>query len=151
MNNKLLWFAGVLLTISFLFPEGVKFPNTPAPAPAPAPAPVPVIETDPELLKILSAADTADKKRISGVYRALAEVLTRDDGKLVTTTERWRTLHANTLTLAIDTPGKYPGLDVAIERVFLTTVGTDDVLPNSGATQMKLIKACEIIAASAEK
>jgi hypothetical protein len=54
------------------------------------------------------------------------------------------------LQLAIDTPGKYKGLDDAIETVFLKTVGTD-VMPNNPDTQKKLVTACEIIANSATR
>lgn len=150
--NKLLWFAGALLAVSFLFPNGLNFPPpAPTPVPAPAPEPAPVVDTDAEIVKLLAAADAADKARIVDVYTAMKTILIRDDGKLVNTTEKWATWQGNTLTLAIDTPGKYPGLDVAIENVFLRVVGTDDVLPNNGETQMKLIKACDIIAASAAK
>jgi hypothetical protein len=66
-------------------------------------------------------------------------------------TERWSDFQANTLQLAIETSGKYSGLDVAIENVFKTQLGTDDVLPTDSATQQKIIKACQIVAASARK
>lgn len=151
--NKLLWFAGLLLAVSFLFPNGIDLtrPAPPAPVPVPAPEPAPVVETDAKIVELLANADAADKNRIVGVYSAMMTILQRDDGKLVNTTEKWAMWHANTLTLAIDQPGKYPGLDMAIEEVFRRTVGTDDVLPNNGETQMKLLKACEIIVESAKK
>lgn len=152
MNKMLLWLAAAVLAVSFVFPNGVDlgaFVPTPVPVPAPEP-PAPPEETDPALMKILTGADAADRERISGIYDALAFVLVRDDGKLITSTEKWRTLQANTLTNAVEQVGKYPGLDVAIENVFTTTVGTKDVLPNNGDTQVKLVKACKIIAASAK-
>jgi hypothetical protein len=153
MNNKLLWFAGAILAAAFLFPNGIDLarPVDPVPAPAPAPVPAPTVETDAKIVELLAAAAPEDKSRIVDVYTAMAVILKRDDGKLVNTTEKWATFQTNTLTLAIDQPGKYPGLDVAIEAVFLRVVGTDDVLPNNGETQMKLIKACDIIVASAKK
>lgn len=149
--NKLLWFAGVLLAVSFLFPNGIDL-SRPAPEPTPVPAPVvPVVETDAKLVELLANADAADKQRIVDVYSALSTILTRDDGKRINNTEKWAELQGRTLDMAIDQVGKYPGLDVAIENVFLSVMGTDDVLPNNGETQMKLIRACKIIVASAEK
>lgn len=151
--NKLLWFAGLLLAVSFLFPNGLNFPVTPVtPVPAPEPAPVaPVVDVDAKIVELLANADAADKARIVSVYSGLETVLTRDNGKRINTTEKWSELQARTLEMAIEQVGKYPGLDAAIENVFLTVVGTDDVLPNNGDTQMKLIKACKLIIASAEK
>lgn len=147
MKNVVLFVAGSVLILSFLFPNGIA---PPAPTPAP-PAPVtPVTPTDAEIVQILTPAARADRARIVGVYESLAKVLQRDGGRRVNTTEKWAEVQANTLQLAIDTPGKYPGLDVAIERVFKQTVGTDDVLPVNKETQEKLITACKIIAASAK-
>lgn len=149
--NKLLWFAGALLAVSFLFPNGIDL-SRPVPEPTPSPAPVvPVVETDAKLVELLANADAADKQRIVDVYSALSTILTRDDGKRINNTEKWAELQGRTLDMAIDQVGKYPGLDVAIENVFLSVMGTDDVLPNNGETQMKLIRACKIIVASAEK
>lgn len=150
--NKLLWFAGGILVLAFLFPNGV--PVGPPKPPVPDNVPVtPVVQPDPEIARLLSGAPTADKKRIQGIYEALVFVLKRDQmrpaGELVKTTAQWRELHGNTLDNAIEQVGKYPGLDVAIERVFKTTVGTDDVLPANAETRAKLIKAAEIVAASA--
>ena len=135
--KNFVWLAAALLLLSFVYPNG---PTLPA-----RPAVVPAGPTDPTLLKILAAAPAEDKARVRDVYTALAAVLKRDAGKRVSTTEQWADLHANTLQLAIDTPGKYPGLDEAIETVFKTTVGTDDVLPGNDDTRNKLIAACEII------
>jgi hypothetical protein len=142
----MLWLAGALLAASVLFPNG--------PAAAfskPAAAPVTPKVTDATLLKILEPATPEDLARINDVYTALGVVLTRDSGKFVTTTEQWAALQARTLKLAIDTPGKYKGLDDAIETVFLKTVGTDDVMPNNPDTQKKLVAACAIIANSATR
>jgi hypothetical protein len=45
---------------------------------------------------------------------------------------------------------KYPGLDEAIEQVFLTTLGTDDVLPGNEQTRSKIVEACDVIINSAK-
>jgi hypothetical protein len=153
MSKKLVWLAGALLVFAFVFPSGVDvgklIPTPPTPAPVPAPAPVPQVPTDADIMKILTNADPADRARIDGIYTALATVLVRDNGKLITSTEKWRTLQSNTLTNAVEQVGKYPGLDAAIENVFAAALGTKDVLPNNGDTQVKLVQACQTIAASA--
>lgn len=146
--KNFVWIAAALLVLSFIYPNGPTLPVRP-PVPQPAPAPAPVV--DERLAALLAKADAADKQRIADVYNALIFVLRRDAGARVTTTEQWADLAANTLQLAIETPGKYPGVDTAIESVFLATVGTDDVLPNNPDTQQKLIAACEIVVNSASR
>jgi hypothetical protein len=142
--KNFVWLAAALLLLSFVYPNGPTLPVSPAVTPVTGP-------TDSALLKILENATAEDKARINDVYAALKKVLTRDAGKRVATTEQWTDLHANTLQLAIDTPGKYPGLDEAIETVFKTTVGTDDVLPSNEETRKKLVAACEIISNTASR
>jgi hypothetical protein len=142
-NAVILWLAGAMLAVSLLFPNGF---SSPKPAAVPGTPKV----TDKTLLEILEPATPEDLARINGVYSALGVVLARDSGKRITTTEQWAELQASTLQLAIDTPGKYKGLDDAIETVFLKTVGTD-VMPNNPDTQKKLVTACEIIANSATR
>jgi hypothetical protein len=142
----MLWLAGALLAASVLFPNGPAAAFSFKPV-----VPVTSKVTDKTLLEILKPATPEDLARINGVYSALGVVLARDSGERVTTTEQWAELQARTLQLAIDTPGKYKGLDDAIETVFLKTVGTDDVMPNNPDTQKKLVAACEIIANSATR
>ena len=143
-HKAVLWLAAALLVVSIVFPNGPKLGKPVAPV-------TPAVEhaTDATIVKLLATADSADKARINGIYTALAAVLKKDAGKRITTTEQWADLQANTLQLAIDTPGKYSGLDTAIEAVFLAKLGTDDVLPGTPDTQAKLIDACETIASSA--
>lgn len=148
-NTALVWLAGVLLVVSLVFPNGPKFTHKPI---------VPVVPVTPHasdavIVNLLANADPADKQRIVSVYTGLRTVLTRDIAKppaRITTTEQWAELHGNTLELAIDQPGKYPGLDVAIERVFLASVGTDDVMPGTAEVKNKLIDACDTIISSAQ-
>lgn len=143
--KKLVWVAGVILALSIAFPNGLSLPavNTDSETSAAVP--------DATISKILRNAPTATKQRVSGIYTGLAEVLRRDmkNGRLKTT-EQWADLQAQTLETAVDwEPGTYDGLDVAINDVFLRSVGTDDVLPANAETKEKLIEACEIIAVSA--
>ena len=143
--SKLVWLAGVLLVLSFVFPNGFKLPGT-----------KPVVddvvvggETDAAIVTALADATPEDRAHVAGIYTALVTVLKRDAGKRVTTTEQWADLQANTLQLATETPGVYSGLDTAIEAVFQRTVGTDDVMSVTPDVQQKLITACETIANSA--
>ena len=144
--KKLVLVAGILLLLSFVFPNGVKLPSPPTPVVVPV---SPDVEADATIAKLLSNATAEDKARVASIYDGVAYVLTRDAGKRLNTTEKWAEFQANTLQLAVEQVGKYPGLDVAIEAVFARSVGTDDVVPATPETQQKLLKACEIIAASA--
>lgn len=150
--KRFVWLAGLLLLLSFVFPRGVQLPSVPV-APSPVVPPAPTVPTEPvdeKLVAILANADEQDKQRVVGVYTGLSTVLTRDRGQRINTTEKWAEVQANTLQLAVDTPGKYPGLDAAIEAVFAKLVGTDDVLPATPETQAKLLAACKMIIASAQ-
>ena len=150
--KKLMWVAAAILAVSLLFPHGLgSLSPTPAPQPIPAPGPETTVTPDAEILKLLSNAAVADKKRISDVYSGMRFVLARDKGVRVSTTEKFAALHANTLQLALNyEPGKYSGLDVAIDRVFKTTLGTDDVLSMTGDVLQKVLTACDIVIASAK-
>lgn len=151
MKHVVVGVAAAVLLLSLLFPQGLSVP-APAPVTPPEPpAPVaPVMEADPTIRGLLAPASTAEKRRIADVYKALKSVVTRDAGQRINTTEKWAEVHANTLQLAIEVKGKYPGLDVAIEDVFARTVGTDDVLPTNPETLAKLLTACDIVIASAQ-
>lgn len=143
--KNFVWLAAGLLALSFMYPNGPDLKwSRPESAAVDAP-------TDDAIVKLLAKADIKDKHRIQDVYEALIFWLRRDAGTRVITTEQWAELAANTQQTAIETPGKYPGLDAAIEAVFLRVVGTDDVLPNNAETQKKLIEACELVANSAKK
>jgi hypothetical protein len=142
----------VLLACLLLVGLALKFPNgVPLPVTTPDAVVVPAGETDAALVGILEDATDEDKARIVSVYEGMQYVLKRDNGKRINTTDKFSDWQANTLQLAVETPGKYPGLDKAIEAVFVRLVGTDDVVSTTPDVQQKLIKACEIVAASAKK
>jgi len=145
---RLTLLAGALLVLSLVFPDGFTSPR-PQPAPVAPNAPVGPVVTDPTIVKSLTNATPEDRSRIVGIYDALAFILKRNDAKLITTTEQWALLQANTLQQAIETPGKYEGLDVAIEAVFASAIGTDDVVAVTPEIEQKLVTACETIANSA--
>jgi hypothetical protein len=147
--NKLMWLAGALLVVSFVFPNGFEsFGTKPVVDEA-----VVVGETDAAIVKALADATPEDRAHIAGIYNGLTTVLKRDSAKpplRITTTEQWADLQANTLQLAIETPGVYPGLDTAIEAVFKRVMGTDDVVSVTADVNQKLITACETIANSTQ-
>lgn len=147
--KKLVWVAGLVLLLSFVFPNGLSLPG------GKPEVDVDVVSApqDPQIVKLLAKADAADKRRIVSVYTGLGTVLKRDAvKKRLKTTEQWAEVQGETLDLAIDPANvnKYPGLDVAINDVFLRVLGTDDVLPGNDDTRGKLLEACDIIVSSAQ-
>lgn len=148
MKKFVAWLAGLLLLWSIVFPNGL--PIKPGAPVTPVTPVTPAGETDGKIVELLTGSDPADRARIRDVYLALKTILQRPSAPtLISTTEKWAELHARTLNLAIEEAGKYPTLDQAIEQVFLTTVGTDDVLPGNPDTLKKLTEACDIVANSA--
>lgn len=145
--KKLVLAAGLLLLVSLVFPNGPQLNVGTKPAARPV---APTATVDAEIVKLLAGSDAADRARIYDVYTSLKTVLQRPTApQRITTTEKWEEVHGHTLDLAIEQVNKYPGLDEAIERVFQTTLGTDDVMPGTPATLKKLTEACDVIAASA--
>ncbi len=144
--KKLVLVAGLLLITSIVFPNGPRFPRVKPEVTRPV---VESMPTDAEIVKLMTGSDIADRARVYDVYTSLKKVLQRPTAPArITTTEKWEEVHGNTLDLAIEQVNKYPGLDAAIERVFKTAVGTDDVLPGTPETLKKLTEACDIIANS---
>lgn len=147
--DLLVLLAGLILVGVFVLP----LPTTESgKKPAPEPA-VPVV-TDPKIVELLVNATDVDRARIDGIYSGLSFVLKREptmgDHRLATT-EQWKDLHEHTLDRAVEQKDKYPGLDVAINDVFLAKTGTDDVLPMNPDVLAKLIEAADIVANSARK
>lgn len=141
----LVWAAALLVGLSIVYPNGITLPQ-----PAPVVVPEAPVETDAAIVTLLKEATPEDKGRVVSIYEGMTFVLNRDKGQRINTTEKLAEWQANTLQLAVEQVGKYPGLDVAIDNVFKRVLGTDDVLPATAETQQKLINACEIIANSAK-
>lgn len=149
--KKFVWAAGLVLAFAVFYPNGITLSSFSKPAEETT---EPAATPDAEIVKLLSGASAAEKARIVSVYRGLKAVLAKDNGARVNTTEKWEEVQASTLNLAIDTPGKYAGLDEAIEAVFYNAVhdaDTDASVVNAVTPlmQAKLVKACDIIIASA--
>lgn len=147
-GRVLVWLAGALLALALLFPNGLAGFQKPV-APVTPVGPVGPVVTDAKIVELLKDAAPEDRARIYGIYTGLKTVIARDNGQLVSTTDKWATLQANTLKLAVDKVGVYPGLDTAIEAVFLAAVGTDDVVSVTADVVAKLQTACDTIANSA--
>jgi len=147
MKKLVALIAVSLVLFSFAFPNGVLLPSRPAVV-----QPEDVITAFPDdvIVSLLRKAPATDRARIVGVYSGLRTVLMRDKGVRVSNTEKLAELQANTLQLAINEVGKYPGLDVAIDNVFKKVVGTDDVVAATPQIVSNLVKACETVIVSAQ-
>lgn len=98
----------------------------------------------------LIASSRSDRAHLKGIYLSLADVTEKDNGKLITTVGMWRQLHINTLKLAADDlKGKYPGLDVAVEKVMADSFPLDDA-PLSASLVAKIAGACREVAKQSE-
>lgn len=100
----------------------------------------------------LQSATSTDRAKLASVYRALADVMARDSGRLIATTAVWRSIYSDALRLAVggtDLVGKYPGLDAAVEKVLaesypLENVAIDDALAQKIVAGMKAVeRQCE--------
>ena len=93
----------------------------------------------------LSSASSSDRAKAASIYRALADLMARDSGRLIATTAVWRNIYSDALRLAAggtDLVGKYPDLDEAVEKV-LASHYPDKVMPIDGALADKIVAACK--------
>jgi hypothetical protein len=99
----------------------------------------------------LRSATKEDRARVSSFYDALADVVSRSQS--ITTVEGFRRVHASSLDEAFkgtDLPGKYPGLDVAIDEELVAAVGRDNTgLDGEQRKRAALVKALQKVAADA--
>ena len=100
----------------------------------------------------LQSATSSDRAKLSSLYGALADLIARDSGRLITTTAAWRAVYRDALQLAAggtDLVGKYAGLDKAVEEVLakhytLDNLPIDKALAEKIATGLKEVQAqCE--------
>jgi len=97
--------------------------------------------------KALVSASSADRARVASVYASLADLIERDGGKLIPTTAVWRAIYSDALRLAAggtDLPGKYPGLDTAVEEVLAQHYPLDN-LPIDKAMAGKIAAGCRAV------
>ena len=99
----------------------------------------------------LRKASKADKARVSSFYDSLADVVSRSQA--ITTMEGFRRVHAASLDEAFkgtDLPGKYSGLDVAIDDELVAAVGRENTgLDGETGKRAALVKALQKVAADA--
>jgi hypothetical protein len=97
--------------------------------------------------KALASASSAERARVASIYDALADLIERDGGKLIPTTAVWRAIYSDALRLAAggtDLPGKYPGLDKAVEEVLAQHYPLDN-LPIDTAMAGKIAAGCRAV------
>jgi hypothetical protein len=101
------------------------------------------------LVPILPQMMPADRLYLAQLYDAMSYVLLRDgqrDRPIIGTTDQFAAFHANSLRLSIDKQnvGKYPGLDKAIDLVFVNANGPESK-PVTADSRAKLIAACQAL------
>ena len=145
--------AGVILFFAWRGGElGMKWPQMPQPASVAAVAAKPTPEQlawAADLKAILPKMMVGDREYLSSFYDATKFVLTQDGERsapIIGDTDKFTVFHAGSLQLAIQKKnvGKYPGLDKAIDAVFLSAAGAD-VKAIDKDTGEKLIAACNVL------
>jgi hypothetical protein len=101
----------------------------------PAPTPTPdrpnntfVSAVSPVVTKLKSHTD--DGAKLAGFYTALADVLERDQGRVIQTTKELRELHRRAGLLCFQRTGiegKYSGLSETIDKILADQIGLDNV------------------------
>jgi len=146
--------AAVILFFAWRGGElGLKWPQMPKPAAVAAVAAKPTAEQlawASELKAILPKMLPSDRQYLAAFYDATAFVLKQDGERstpIIGDTDKFTVFHAGSLQLAIQKKnvGKYPGLDKAIDAVFLAAAGAD-VKAIDKATGEKLIAGCNVLA-----
>lgn len=95
---------------------------------------------------VMAKASRADRAKLARIYTALADVTENDGGKLITTLGVWRDVHSAQLRLAVgEMKGRYPGLDVAVEKVLAEHVLPEDVAMK-GETLEEVVAGCREVA-----
>lgn len=95
----------------------------------------------------LESATSSDRARIASVYAALGDLIERDGGKLIPTTAVWRAIYSDALRLAAGGTGlvgKYPGLDVAVEKVLSQHYSLDNQAIDP-ALAKKIASGCKAV------
>lgn len=110
----------------------------------------PVVTPKSPVTAALLPASKQDKARVAAFYSSLADVVEREP-TLAATVGGFRELHARSLDRAFkgtDLPGKYPGLDQAVDNSLAEIVGRDDV-PLPPDKRSALIQALKDVATDA--
>jgi hypothetical protein len=102
-----------------------------------------------DLKPILPKMLPADRQYLAAFYDATGFVLGQDGARstpIIADTDKFAVFHAGSLQLAIEKKnvGKYPGLDKAIDSVFMSASGAD-VAAIDADKRAKLIAACNVL------
>ena len=100
----------------------------------------------------LKSATSSDRAKVASIYRSLADITQRDQGRLIASTAVWRAIHSDALRLAVggtDLVGKYAGLDKAVEEV-LAQHFTLDNKPLDKAQVDAIVAGCKAVEAQCE-
>lgn len=92
----------------------------------------------------------ADREYLANLYDAMREIIGRDTNRetpIIGSTEAFARYHAGTLEAAIELEkvGRYPGLDVAIDKVFFSALKTDDPRALTPADRQAILDACSVL------
>lgn len=113
-----------------------------------SPKPPVAVATGP-VASVMQSASSTDRKTLAALYTALADVTQRDGAnRQISTTGIWRRFHSAALRLAVggtELPGKYPGLDKAVEEVLAQHFSLDDVALTD-ELRSKVVAACREVA-----
>lgn len=129
---------GLLAGRAAVQPHPAPAPNRPSDAMVSAVAPVTT------LLK----GQTEDGRKLAAFYSAVADVIARDQGKVVQTTAQLREVNRRAGLLMFQKTGiegKYPGLAEAIDKVLADRIGLDSV-PLDAAKQTTAIETFQALA-----
>lgn len=125
-------------------------PSVPGAVDKPVPTPDEALRAWAEPLRpILPKMLASDREYLANLYDAMTFVILRDgqrDAPIVSTTQKFADFHAGSLRLAIDKAkvGQYPGLDRAIDQVFVSA-GGPEVKAIDADTRTKLVAACQVL------
>lgn len=149
-TNKWLWIGGGLLVLSAIGNQ--QQPDAPASPVAPVAAPVDAsTQAALQVVRSLAGQHREAAAKLGPFYRAAADVVRRDDGKLGSTGQfRAGKIGADTLYLQ-RTPlvGSIPGWGNAVDGVIIAAVGLEDKALDA-TSRAKLADALAAIADAAE-
>lgn len=148
-TNKWLWIGGGLLVLSAI---GNQQPDAPASPATPAAAQVDAsTQAALQVVRSLASQHQEAAAKLAPFYRAAADVVRRDDGKLGSTGQfRAGKIGADAMYLQ-RTPlaGSIPGWGAAVDGVIIAAVGLEDRAIDAGM-RAKLADALAAIADAAE-
>lgn len=102
---------------------------TPRPSPSPD-RPSDALATAVAPVATLLRGQTEDGQNLAAFYSAVADIVARDQGKIVQTTAELREVHRRAGLLMFrktGIEGKYPGLAEAIDKVLADRIGLDNL------------------------